>query len=83
MVIVLLMASCHKTMLVFDLSFPLVKRNPRFRIWEIELGLRLNPFAEKDIRDSSFRRSPEDDSIPALRELAPIMNTINSLHLLS
>ena len=46
----------------------------------IELGLRLNPFDAKLMRDNNLFKSFGATSVAAFRELAPIINTINSQH---
>ena len=61
-------------------SFPFSMRNSRFKTLWIELGLRLNPFAAKLMRDNTLFKSFEATSVAAFRELASIINTINNQH---
>ena len=61
-------------------SFPLSKRSSRFKTLWIELGLRLNPFDAKLMRDNTLFKSFGAILVAAFRELAPIINTINSQH---
>ena len=44
----------------------------------IELGLRLNPFDAKLMRDNTLFKLFGANSVAVFRELAPIINTINS-----
>ena len=66
-------------MMSLDLrSFSISKRKSRFKTLWIELGLRLNPFDAKLMRDNTLFESLGATLVAVFRELAPIINTITS-----
>ena len=74
----LINTSCQRMMSLALYSFPFSERKSRFKTLWIELGLRLNPFDAKLMRDNTLFKSFGATSVTAFRELAPIINTINS-----
>ena len=80
LVIVLFSTSCQRIISFLFLSDPFSRRKSRFRTLWIDLGLRLSPFVAKLIRDNTLFNLFEATSVEALRELAPIIYTINNLH---
>ena len=78
--IVLFSTSCQRIISFLFLSDRFSRRKSRFRTLWIDLGLRLSPFVAKLIRDNTLFNLFGTTSVEALRELAPIIYTINNLH---